>query len=69
MQKIIFPYRGESSEKMDVQTLCKMLTAMQMNSSKCKRASLGDCKGQIYKDLVLSLMTHCRRLSLFCENL
>jgi hypothetical protein len=42
MQKIIFPNCGESNEKMDVQMLCNMLTAMQLSSSKRKGASLGD---------------------------
>lgn len=64
MQRIIFPNHRESSEKMDVKILCKMLTAMQMNSSKTKAANLGDdAEATFAERQFLQLMTHHWRLS------
>lgn len=58
MQKIIFPYHGESSEKMDVKIFCKMITAMQMSNFNSERTSLAEAPPAEEDAELLQLITH-----------
>lgn len=58
MQKIIFPYHGESSEKMDVKIFCKMITAMQMSGFNSERTSLADAYPAEEGTQLLQPITH-----------
>lgn len=72
MQKIIFPYHGESNEKMDVKIFCKMLPAMQINSINSERTSLAEYAEASPTDedtQLLQLMTHHGRLGFISRDL
>lgn len=58
MQKIVFPYHGESSEETDVKIFCRLLTAMQMSSVNREKTSLAKARPTEEDAQLFQLMIH-----------
>lgn len=58
MQKIIFPYHGESSEETDVKIFCRLLTAMQMSNVNSEKTGLAEAGPTEEDARLFQLMTH-----------